>query len=97
MANVSFLPAAEQDYQEALAWYQARSAKAAIGFEAAMEVALQRIGASPEMSPMCDDRHRFYVLRRYPHSVIYRMESGDVFVVAVAHGRRSPTHWQGRP
>jgi plasmid stabilization system protein ParE len=50
MANISFLPAAEQDYQEALAWYQARSPQAAAGFEAAMEVALQRIGDSPEMS-----------------------------------------------
>jgi plasmid stabilization system protein ParE len=96
MANVSFLPAAEQDYQEALAWYQARSTQAAAGFEAAIEVALQRIGDSPEMSPLCDNRHRFYVLRRYPYSVIYRIESGDVLVVAVAHARRSPTYWQGR-
>ncbi len=96
MANVSFLPAAEQDYQEALAWYQARSAQGAVGFEAAMEVALQRIGDSPEMSPLCDDRHRFYVLRRYPYSVIYRVDLGDVLVVAVAHASRSPTYWQGR-
>jgi plasmid stabilization system protein ParE len=96
MANVSFLPAAEQDYQEALAWYQARSAQAAAGFEAAMEVALQRIADSPEMSPLCDDRHRFYVLRRYPYSIIYRVESGDVLVVAVPHARRSSTYWEGR-
>jgi plasmid stabilization system protein ParE len=68
MASVSFLPAAEQDYQEALAWYQARSVQAAAGFEAAMEVALQRLCASPELSPMCDERHRFYVLRRYGRS-----------------------------
>jgi plasmid stabilization system protein ParE len=58
MASISFLPAADQDYQEVLAWYQARSAQAAAGFEAAMEVALQRIADSPELSPLCDDRHR---------------------------------------
>src|SRR5262245_37460063 len=95
-ANIAFLPAAEQDYQEALAWYQARSAQAAAGFEAAMEVALQRIADSPELSPLCDDRHRFHVLRRYPYSVIYRVESGNVLVVAVAHARRSPSFWQDR-
>jgi plasmid stabilization system protein ParE len=60
-----------------------------------MEVALQRIADSPEASPRCDDRHRFYLLRRYPYSVIYRVESGNVLVVAVAHGRRAP-YWQGR-
>ncbi|HTU17045.1 MAG TPA: type II toxin-antitoxin system RelE/ParE family toxin [Gemmataceae bacterium] len=92
MANVSFLPAAEQDYQEALAWYQARSAQAAAGFEAAMGVALQRIAEFPEMSPLCDNRHRFYVLRRYPYSIIYRLESDNVLVVAVAHARRSPAY-----
>lgn len=96
MANVSFLPTAAQDFQEALDWYQTRSAQAAAGFEAAMEVALQRIGEFPEMSPLCDERHRFYVLRRYPYSVIYRMESEGVLIVAVAHARRSPTYWHGR-
>jgi hypothetical protein len=57
---------------------------------------LQRIADSPEFSPFCDDRHRFYVLRSYPYSVIYRVESGDVLVVAVAHARRSATYWHGR-
>ena len=96
MANVSFLPAAKQDYEDALEWYQARSTQAAAGFDAAMEVALQRIADAPELSPLLDDRHRCYVLRRYPYSVIYRVESGDVLVVAVAHARRSPSFWQGR-
>ncbi len=96
MANISFLPAAEQDYQEALAWYQARSAQAAAGLEAAMAVALERIADTPEAFPLCDDRHRFYVLRRYPYSIVYRVESGDVLVVAVTHNRRSPTRWQNR-
>jgi plasmid stabilization system protein ParE len=96
VANVSFLPAAAADYQQALAWYQARSPQAAAGFEAAVEVALQRIADAPEQWALCDDRHRFYTLRRYPYSIIYRVESGDVIVVAVAHSSRSPTYWHGR-
>jgi plasmid stabilization system protein ParE len=96
VANVAFLPAAETDYREALAWYQARSPQAAAGFEAAVEVALRRIADAPEQWALCDDRHRFYVLRRYPYSIIYRVENGDVLVVAVAHARRSATYWHGR-
>lgn len=96
MANVAFLPAAEQDYQEARSWYLARSAQAAAGFEAALEVALRRVADTPEAFPPCDDRHRFYVLRRYPYSVIYRLDAGNVLVIAVAHARRAASFWQGR-
>jgi plasmid stabilization system protein ParE len=91
-----FLPAAEADYRQALAWYQARSPRAAAGFEAAVEDALRRIAGVPEQWPLCDDRHRFYVLRRYPYSIIYRIESGDILVIAVAHSSRSATYWQRR-
>jgi plasmid stabilization system protein ParE len=96
VANVAFLPAAEADYQEALAWYQARSPQAAAGFEAAVEVALRAIGHAPERWTFCDDRHRFYGLRRYPYSIIYRVEAGDILVVTIAHSRRSASYWQSR-
>ncbi|HEX8200288.1 MAG TPA: type II toxin-antitoxin system RelE/ParE family toxin [Isosphaeraceae bacterium] len=96
MVNIAFLPAADADYQEALAWYQARSPQAAAGFEAAVEVALRSIGDAPERWTSCDDRHRFYILWRYPYSIIYRVEAGGVLVVAVAHASRSASYWQGR-
>ncbi len=53
-----------------------------------MEVALQRLGASPEISPLCDERHRFYILRRCPYSIIYRVESGGH--LGRGSGARSP-------
>src|SRR4051812_19329788 len=58
MADVRFLPAAAADYQDALAWYQARSPQAAAGFEAAVEVALRQIADAPERWTRSDDRHR---------------------------------------
>jgi toxin ParE1/3/4 len=96
VADVSFLPAAEADYQGALAWYQARSQSAADGFEAAVADAVQRIGDTPELYGLIDDRHRQCLLRRYPYSLIYRVEPAGVLVVAVAHSRRSASFWQGR-
>src|SRR4051812_15238094 len=80
MANVSFLPAAEADYQAALAWYQARSERAASGFEAAVDEAVQSLAANPEMWPLCDDRHRFYLLRRFPYRIVYRLIGDDILV-----------------
>ena len=96
MAEIAFLPAAEVDYQDALACYAERSPQAALAFEAAIEVALQRISESPELWTLCDDRHRFYLLRRFPYSVVYREEADRVVIVAVAHSRRSESFWQDR-
>jgi plasmid stabilization system protein ParE len=96
LANVRFLPIAESEYIQALAWYQGRSPKAAAGFQAAVEAALQLIADAPESWPLCDKRHRFYVLKRYPFSLIFRMDNGDVLIVAVAHSSRHPAFWHGR-
>ncbi len=96
VTEVSFLPAAEADYRDAFVWYQDRSPQAADGFEAAIEVALRAIGDAPERWPLCDDRHRFYGLRRYPFSIVFRVEDDAVLVVAVAHSRREANYWQDR-
>lgn len=96
MASLTLLPAAQADYQEALAWYYARSPRAALAFETTIEVALGSIAAAPEQWPLCDHRHRFYLLRRYPYSIVYRVEAGEVLVVAVAHSSRSSGYWRGR-
>jgi plasmid stabilization system protein ParE len=96
MAEVSIHSDAEAEYEAALAWYLARSARAATGFEAAFERALESIAASPELYPLCDDRHRFCMLRRYPYSIIYRVDGDQMRVVAVAHSRRLPGFWSGR-
>ena len=96
MAEVSIHADAEAEYEAALAWYWARSAKAAQGFEAAFERALELIAANPDLYPRCDDRHRFCVLRRYPYSLIYRVDENQVRVVAVAHSRRLPGYWSNR-
>jgi plasmid stabilization system protein ParE len=96
MAEIVFLPAAEGDYQEALDWYESRSTRAAAGFETAVEVALARVAKTPETWPFCDDRHRIYLLRRYPYSIVYRIEGNNVLIVAIAHNRRSEAYWNDR-
>lgn len=96
MVKIVFLPGADADYRQASAWYQERSAQAAAGFEAAVEVALRAIGEAPERWPLSDDRHRFYSLRRYPYSIFYRVEAQRVLVVALAHTSRADSYWRGR-
>jgi plasmid stabilization system protein ParE len=96
MAEVVFHADAEAEYQSALAWYQARSVRAAARFEAAVEQAVAEVAANPGQYPKCDERHHFRLLRRYPYSLIYRVDREQVRVVAVAHSRRLPGYWSGR-
>jgi plasmid stabilization system protein ParE len=72
MAEVAIHPAAEAEYEQALQWYLARSPQAAGRFETAFDEAIESIGSHPALFPLCDDRHRFITLRRYPYRLIYR-------------------------
>lgn len=96
VAEVSFLPGARADYEESLAWYGARSARAAAGFQEAVANGVQRIADHPESYATIDNRHRRCLLKRYPYSLIYRIEESGVLVVAVAHSRRSSRYWRRR-
>jgi plasmid stabilization system protein ParE len=96
VASISFHPAAQGDLQDALDWYSARSLQAANRFEAAVDAALALIANNPLMYGLLDDRHRACSVRRFPYTVIYREDSGNVTIVAVAHTRRSAAFWQGR-
>jgi len=35
-------------------------------------------------------------LRRFPYSVIYTVEAGEILILAVAHQHRKPRYWQDR-
>lgn len=96
MADATFHPEAQTEYDAALAWYHARSLRAADGFEAEVEGMPGLIGANPDSFPAYDDEHRFAVLRRYPYSVIYQVRPDRVYVVAVAHSSRAAGYWSGR-
>lgn len=96
MAEVSYHPEAEAELQAATAWYLSHSQAAAAGLVEEVERTTAMIQQFPELQPLYDDRHRFAVLRRYPYSIIYRVEGERLRVIAFAHSRRQPGYWQGR-
>lgn len=91
-----FHPEAEAEYLHAFKWYEARSSRAALRFEAQVEDVLARIAATPDFFPRYDDTHRFAIVRRFPYSVVYQKVSDRLYVIAVAHSSRSPGYWQDR-
>ena len=96
MTKVIICSAAEDDYTQSLRWYAARSIEAADDFDSEFDRALSQIVDSPERFPACDERHRFFLMRRFPFQIIYRLQNGDVAIIAVAHTSRSPGYWANR-
>jgi len=96
MAEVLVCSAAEADFAESLKWYADRSIAAANEFDAEVDRAVSEIAADPERFPLCDSRHRYFLLRRFPFRIIYRISRATVVVIAVAHGSRAPDFWANR-
>lgn len=96
MAEVTIHPAAEAEYEDALGWYLDRSPQAANRFEAEFGEAIEAIRTHPSMFPRCDEVHRYVLLKRFPYSLIYRVDEEAARVMAVAHSKRRTGYWSGR-
>ncbi len=96
MLEVHFHPEARDDYREALTWYRDRSPRAAERFEGELERVVGLVSTRPTVFPAYDEEHRFATLNRFPYSLVYEVHADRIFVIAVAHSRRSAGYWQGR-
>jgi plasmid stabilization system protein ParE len=93
---VEYLDEALHEAEAAARWYAERSPIAALGFSDEIDAAISSIEQFPEAWPPFEHGTRRYLLRRYPFSVIYRIEPQRILVVAVAHAHRRPGYWTSR-
>jgi plasmid stabilization system protein ParE len=96
MTEVQFHPEADGDYRSAYAWYHEKGEQLAQAFEAAVDRAMSQIANAPHRFGQYDERHRQYLLRRFPYSIVYRFDATQVVIVAVAHAKRRPGYWRSR-
>lgn len=94
--SIRFHPEAEREYLAALGWYRKRSIVAARDFDSAVTRAIETIRAAPQRWPTYFGGFRRYTLHQFPFSIVYQELLSEVFVVAVAHGRRRPGYWRKR-
>jgi plasmid stabilization system protein ParE len=94
--ELEYLDEALQEAEAVARWYAERSATAATAFAAEIDEAESDILRLPEAWPAFHHGTRRYLLRRFPFSVVYRVEARRILIVAVAHARRRPGYWQSR-
>jgi plasmid stabilization system protein ParE len=89
-------PAAEAEAREARLRYRASDPAVADRFMAALDRAMDHIADNPERWPLYLHETRRMLVRRFPFSIIYRVEAQRILVVAISHQRRRPGYWRRR-
>lgn len=81
---------------DAIAWYE--SERPGIGIEFASEIAslLARIADTPKQFRKVRGDVRHALLRRFPYTIHFLLESNRIVVLAVFHAKRNPKRLEDR-
>jgi plasmid stabilization system protein ParE len=93
---VVFQASVREEIDEAYAWYEQQKKGLGEVFLAAVQVALDQIGQTPEAHAPIYRTVRHCRVKRFPFAVYYRVEPSRIGVIAVHHGKRDPRTWQSR-
>ena len=96
MSSLTFLHEAEVEMWEAVVYYEERASGLGMDFKKEVECAFERIHSSPQRCPLRDDGTRRFLLARFPYVVVYTVERGLVWILAIAHCKRKPGYWGSR-
>lgn len=94
--NTIILANAEQEFIEAVEYYNAQCPGLGYEFAAEITATLNRISSFPEAWPRISLRTRRCITNKFPYGVIYQIQDNNVLVVAIMHMKRNPVSWQNR-
>ena len=94
--RVVFSPEARDDFEDAARYYDAQ--RPGLGDELRRELSnvLPKLRNATLNFPALRGDIRRLMLERFPYKLLYSVESDYVYVIAVAHRRRSPDYWINR-
>ena len=93
---VAFSALAEAEIDLAFDWYNDQSPRLGADFAAEFETLLDRLRANPLQFPAMRANIRRALFRRFPYSLLFRLEDDTVRVIACFHPRRDPRSLRGR-
>ncbi len=94
--GIAFHSLAEEELNDALAFYYAE--RPALGHAFLKEVSrgLDQILTFPEAAPLVNRVVRRKLLWRFPYGIIYSVTPEMIWILAVAHQKRRPFYWRDR-
>lgn len=100
-ARILFHDEAAAELIDAVGWYRRQRRGLEREFLREIRQGLRVVKAGPEVWPLAAGVPpalgiRRYLVRRFPYAICYRVRSGNLEVLAVAHHSRRPGYWRGR-
>ena len=89
-------PEAEQDADDAIAWYDLKADVLGDEFLRCVNKCLQSIERHPEMYPRVYRRIRRALVETFPYQVLYEIDPEEIVVYAIYHCARNPKGWRKR-
>jgi len=94
--QLHYHPEAIEEAEAAVSWYAIASERVAERFLDELFRTVDGIVRNPQLFPVFYRDTRKAMLRRFPYSVIYRVASDGIQIIAIAHARRRPNYWRNR-
>lgn len=88
--QVVFRRVAKAELDEAIDWYETRELGLGKRFARAITSEVERISDAPDRFPHSHLDLRRIVVREFPYTIHYLVESEQVVIVAVFHAKRDP-------
>ena len=94
--KVRFLTPAEIEMFEASAYYEMQVNNLGENFLNIIEEAVEEIAENPRTWPEIDYGIRRRIVRRFPYSVLYRIHTDEIIIMAIMHHKQKPKYWIDR-
>ncbi|CBE70193.1 MAG: type II toxin-antitoxin system RelE/ParE family toxin [Candidatus Methylomirabilis oxygeniifera] len=94
--KVRFLTLAQQELDDAVAWYNEQTTGLGQEFLDELDRVVRRAVTFPMSCPEIEPGVHRCLLARFPYGLIYGVDRETIVVVAVAHLHREPRYWVGR-
>ena len=94
--TLQYHPEARVELLRIIEWYFEAEKSLAAEFDAELRQAERNIVTFPELWHPLSGGYRRYHLKRFPYSVVYRLEGDTLLVVSVAGHKQSQNYWRKR-
>ena len=96
MLRLEFHPAIIDEPKEAYVWDEDKQKGLGGGILAPLEDAYPMIQTIPRAWPLAEYGLSKFLMKRFPHSIIYAAREERILAVAVMHQSRKPGYWENR-
>ena len=93
---IEYHSSARAEARAAAKWYADRDPNVSRRFVAELNGLLRAVSEAPHTFPVYEAGTRRALMRSFPYAIVFLDERDRTYVVAVAHAKRRPGHWQSR-